>query len=537
MKNSAHLQSPSPGTAQFPNGEFASSLSGDAQRQRRSSFELESVARRAAAPEITAKHLLAGCAQNNRDCIHAVLDTPVEAFPDALQGVARAVHDLHATGAHVDVVGLYRTLDALEVQNPGVLLADLGSYASCAPDLDSRALLLDYAKRDSANKLALISEIAAGGDLEGARHAMADLSPFQFAPVAREYLPLEDIENAGAMPEALFECGIYKECLNLCIGESGSGKSMFALTLALSLSTGKTLLKGFAPRAPGRVLYLSGEDCAGVLKQRAHDIAKAHGVTTTGADWHFVTRATPLVEVDADGVLHCSPAWRELERKAHGCALLVIDPLVSWAALASENDAAGMGRLAELFKTLAAESGTGVLLAHHTNKVGASSLEQGSARGSGALPAAARFAVSLARPTENAMERLGLPPGDRARFLRVAISKNSYGGISGDARMLERVEGGALVDADPEGARIGALAEALAGALADTGAHLTRRELIQGRGDLALEVRKRLVESEGVASGRMLERAIAHGLRFGLLKEHDTATGARRARREVLPNE
>ena len=68
MKISTHLQSPSTGTAQFSNGEFASSPGGDAQRQRRSSFELESVerrqyesesiARRAAAPEITAKHLL-----------------------------------------------------------------------------------------------------------------------------------------------------------------------------------------------------------------------------------------------------------------------------------------------------------------------------------------------------------------------------------------------------------------------------------------------------------------------------------------------
>ena len=500
-------------------------------------FELESVERRAGDVAHAARALLAGALHGNTGCIESVATVPPEAFPDGLRHIAGAVHALLEARRPVGTETLYTALLKAGTESPGALLAGLGPDISCMPDLDARALLVDYAKRDAANKLGLIHEIAEAGDLEAARHALEDLAPSEYVPVAREYLPLVDIESAGAMPEALFECGIYRECLNLCIGESGAGKSMFALTLALSLSTGKALLKGFAPTAPGRVLYLSGEDCAAVLKQRAHDIAKAHGVTTAGADWHFVTRATPLVEVDADGVLHCSPAWRELERKAHGCALLVIDPLVSWAALASENDAAGMGRLAELFKTLAAESGTGVLLAHHTNKVGASTLEQGSARGSGALPAAARFAVSLARPTENAIERLGLPPGDRARFLRVAISKNSYGGISGDARMLERVEGGALVDADPEGARIGALAEALAGALADTGAHLTRRELIQGRGDLALEVRKRLVESEGVASGPMLERAIAHGLRFGLLKEHETATGARRARREVLPNE
>jgi len=205
MKISAHLQSPSPGTAQFSNGEFASSPGGDAQRQRRSSFELESVARRAAAPEITAKHLLAGCAQNNRDCIHAVLDTPVEAFPDALQGVARAVHDLHASGVPVEVGALYRTLDALEVQNPGVLLAGLSTHASCAPDLDSRALLLDYAKRDSANKLALISEIAAGGDLEGARHAMADL-----APLSMRRLPLTRSPWRTLTARA--------KCPNLCLG-------------------------------------------------------------------------------------------------------------------------------------------------------------------------------------------------------------------------------------------------------------------------------------------------------------------------------
>jgi len=88
MKISTHLQPPSTGTAQFPNGEFASSPGGDAQRQRRPSssnnhvFEAESIARRAEQVEVCARHLLAGAFQSNQDCVEAI--AAIHAAPQEL---------------------------------------------------------------------------------------------------------------------------------------------------------------------------------------------------------------------------------------------------------------------------------------------------------------------------------------------------------------------------------------------------------------------------------------------------------------------
>lgn len=503
-------------------------------------YEIESIQNRARDIEATTCRMLYGATHTDSDCISATISVPLEVFPDGLRPLAAAIHELAAAGRLIDYSTIvFSMIDAGIVDASGLLdsvAREAYFYASCAPDLDAAALLKVHAIRDSANKLGLISEIVNQGDLEAARHAFADLAPFEYIPGPVEALPFADIENAGPIPDPLFRGGIYPGCLNLFIGESNAGKSMLALTGGLALATGQVLIKSLDPIQRGRVLYLSGEDDARVLKQRIADIARAHNLDTTGAVLHFVDRVSPLIEFDAAGLAHTTQAWRELKRKAADYDMIVIDPLVSWFALTGENNASEVGRLAEMLKDLAAQSGAAVLLTHHTNKGGASNLDQAAARGSSALPAAARFVANVARPTQEHLERLGLAPEDGARFVRFAISKNSYGPTTGAAAIFERVQGGALIDADPYAARRGDLAESLASILADAGARLTRREIIQGRGDIAKDVRGRLEAAEGKVTRQDLECAIEHGLRFGLLREQDAETGAQRKRREVVPN-
>jgi len=497
-------------------------------------YEAESIQRRAPDVYETACHLLNGANHGNADCIAAILTTPPEVYPNGLRDVAAAVHALDAAKTPIGVSSLHYALTEAGVEHPGTLLSELGSHISCAPDLDAHALMRVYTLKDAVNKIGLIHEIAAKGDLEAARHAFADLAPFEYAPTRQEALPLADIENAGPIPDPLFEGGLYPSCLNLCIGESNAGKSMLALTAALSLAANRQLIKPFKPISGGRVLYLSGEDDARVLKQRVADIGKAHNVKTNGID--FVDHVTPLIEFDAAGLAHTTPAWRELSRKACGYELVVIDPLVAWFTLASENDAAAMAALCEHVKRLASDSKAAVLVTHHANKSGAFVLEQAAARGSSALTAAARFVANLARPSANDLERMGLEPQDGARFVRYAVTKNSYGPTTGAAAILERGQGGALSDADPMAARRGDIAETLAHVLVETGAHLTRRELVQGRGELAADVRKRLSDAEGAVNRHLLEQVICHGLNLGLLRE-EKSEALGRSRVEVLANE
>ncbi len=508
-------------------------------------YEAESIARRAAAPEITAKHLLAGCAQSNPDCIRAVLDTPPEAFPGDLEAVARAVHDLHATGAPVEVAGLYRTLDALEVQNAGVVLASLGSFASCAPDLDSRALLLDYARRDSANKLALVSEIAASGDLEGARHAMADLSPFQYAPAPENPLPRADIEHAGEMPTPLFEGAVYRARLAVLVSESNAGKSMLSLTAGLSLALGRSLLHALKPTAQGRSLILSGEDDRTVISARLKAIATAHNIpwddvleVLRNGRLSFVDATAPLIQYSLSAPPRLSESWRELQRVAHDFDLLVIDPMSSWITLTAENGAVEQIDLAQRFTRLNRESGAAILLLHHANKSGSGSLDQNAFRGSNAIPSASRWMANLAVPSVDQLERLGLTAGDRTTHVFFSESKNSYAARNARPYLLKRTDGGALLDAeDTYTKREGDIAEALALALGEAQAHLTRREIREGRGEVAKGVRERVKAICGTVTAGQVERAIVRGIVLGLLKEQATTTTGRRSRVEVLPNE
>ena len=524
MKNSDLLQSPSPGTAQFSKDESASSSGGDAHRQRRSlsshkqTYEAESIARRAEQVEVCARHLLAGAFQSNRDCVEAIVTIPPECFPDELRPVAQAVIDLHSRGVAVDSTSLYLELAAAKVDAPGSLLAGLGTYASCAPDLDARALWLAFGKSEAANRIGLISEIAARGDLEAARAAFGDLDPFAYAPAPPDPLPLADVDGAGEVPDPLFKCGIYPGRLSLLVGESGIGKSTIALSAAASFASGRKLLSAFAPNGGGRVLFLSGEDDAPVLKKRLEALEATYGVKIPRNQLHFVDSVAPLLTVDGAGATHITPAWTALRKKAANYELIIVDPFVSWLGVANENDASVMGKLAEHLKALAAETGAAVLVSHHTSKHGALSLEQGAARGSGALAAAARWIGNLARPGEGA-QALGIDPEDCHRFLRFAVSKNSYGERTGGARIFERNAAGVLVDADPGAQRRGDLAEVLAGILADTDVHLTRFEIIRGQGKAARGIRDKLAEVLGAVSRRDLEGAISDGVKAGILKE------------------
>ena len=195
-----------------------------------------------------------------------------------------------------------------------------------------------------------------------------------------------------------------------------------ALTAAASFASGRKLLSAFAPNGGGRVLFLSGEDDAPVLKKRLEALEATYGVKIPRNQLHFVDSVAPLLTVDGAGSTHITPAWTALRKKAANYELIIVDPFVSWLAAGNENDAGTMGRLAEHLKALAANTGAAVLLSHHTSKHGALSLEQGAARGSGALAAAARWIGNLARPGEGA-QALGIDPEDCHRFLRFAVSK------------------------------------------------------------------------------------------------------------------
>lgn len=504
----------------------------------REAFENQSIQNRARDAHATACHLLLGAALDNPGCIAAIIETPPEVFPDDLKPIVVAVTALTDRNEPVGYATIAREMEAAGVENPFTLVGDLaqmaGNHVSCAPDLDSRALVKAYARRDAVDKLGVISKIADGGDLEAARHAFADLQPFEFVPAPTDPLPLADVANAGPVPESIFESGLYRARYNIVGGASNAGKSYLALIAALSVATGKQLVRCFAPRTRGRVLFLSGEDDAPVLRERVKDIATVHHIDTDHIPVDFVDQVNPLIVFDTRGEATFTAGWRSLRQRAQGYDLVIIDPLAAWFQVCGENPGNDFTKIGNALTELAKTTKAAVLLLHHTSKAGTFTLDQNSLRGHTGLITPARWISIIGRPAEKDLERLGLDEEDASTFLRYRVDKNSYGANSAHETILKRVDGGVLVDCDPLTQRRGDIAETLANVLTETAVHLTRREILQGRGDLAKDVRRRVEELEGKATKRDFERAIEHGLRFGLLQETELTTGGR-LRVEVLP--
>lgn len=497
-----------------------------------SDFEDHSIRQRQVDIGFTAARVLMGAIRGDADCVNETLKVPPEAWPDVWGPVAGAVHAVIDAGNKPDHCTVTRAMQDAKVPRGNLLVGEIeqitGHDHSLQPDLDCAAILREYSSRDAANKIGLIAEIAAKGDLEAARHCFADLAPFEYMPSPADPLPIADVENAGEIPAPLFTWGLYPGVLNLIIGESNAGKSMLALHAAVALSEQANILKPFHPNTQGNVLVLSGEDDRRVIKRRLADICAAHSITRTGRI-DFVDTVKPLIEFDAAGMAHMTPAFRHLKKMAGQYAMIIIDPLVSWALFSNENATSEMVKLAEIIKELAAESGAAVVITHHTNKAGAGNLDQSAARGSSALPSAARYVLNVARPTARMVAENGLTEEDAPRFLRCAISKNSYGETSGGATILERVTGGALQDAQVTRTRTGEIAEALAGVLADTGARLTAHEIERGKGGISRDIADRLGRIVGGTSVRDRRNAIQHGLEIGLLKTVENG----KMRREV----
>lgn len=241
--------------------------------------------------------------------------------------------------------------------------------------------------------------------------------------------------------------GLKRGSVGALVSPGGTGKSFWALQLAVALAGGPDAdLTGLAP-APGRVLFLSAEDDDEVLAQRLHAIAhvlpNAKDLRGGLARLDYRNCVGRHVDVMDSGWL------RSVIDAAKDVQLIVLDTLTRFHGL-DENSALDMKRLIAVLEHLAAESGATVLYLHHTSKTavmnGQASMQQ-AARGSSVLIDNARWAAFMAVMTESECRRFGLPPEDRELYVRWNVSKQNYAAPMPD-RWYCRGPGGALLPAD-----------------------------------------------------------------------------------------
>ena len=152
-------------------------------------------------------------------------------------------------------------------------------------------------------------------------------------------------------------------------GQPGSGKSMLALDLAMSIAVG---CEWFGRKVrPGAVIYATGEGVVGVrhrLIAFKREYRKAGKIPEDDVALALYPETVNLFESadDARGLIEASQALKYETREP--VVLIVIDTLADALAGGDENSGKDMGLLLKRVRRIQTETGAHVMLVHHTGK-------------------------------------------------------------------------------------------------------------------------------------------------------------------------
>lgn len=134
----------------------------------------------------------------------------------------------------------------------------------------------------------------------------------------RDGSPIEEIGLLAdsTRPPALLAPILDRDQATLLYGDSGTGKSMLALAMALSVKTGRMIVPGFTPSVIGEVLYLDYETSKEELDRRLKAICAGASVPRTSVLYRRCF--SPLHEIAENLAREC--AERDI-------ALIIIDPI------------------------------------------------------------------------------------------------------------------------------------------------------------------------------------------------------------------
>mgnify|MGYP005849497587 CR=1 FL=1 len=208
------------------------------------------------------------------------------------------------------------------------------------------------------------------------------------------------------------------------IGRGGVGKSYAGLEMSVMIATGADLL-GLGEHRLGKVLYLSMEDPAGVIRDRIRAVA----TRLTGVQIDRLIENLDVRPLVGAGIDIMDDVWLSaIISQGAGSRLIVIDTFRR-SHLKNENDSADMGFALHRLEVIAARTGAAVLYLHHSRKGSyySDSDDQGASRGSSVLADHARWQCFLSLMTEEERKRGNVPIESRDRVVKLGIHKQNYG--------------------------------------------------------------------------------------------------------------
>ena len=208
-------------------------------------------------------------------------------------------------------------------------------------------------------------------------------------------------------------------------GEPKCCKSLFALSAAVAVASGRPLLGRFAVPRPGKALLYAAEDAPHVVRQRLHAICRSCDADFDALDVEVIRAAQLRLDFDH----HCADLRRTVERVEP--RLVILDPFARLHG-GNENLAQDVAPLLGFLRTVQRRFETAVMIVHHAGK-SAHARHGQTLRGSSEFHAWGDSNLFLSRSGDHGIElatehraaqggarlRLKLAPGDGGPALEI----------------------------------------------------------------------------------------------------------------------
>lgn len=255
--------------------------------------------------------------------------------------------------------------------------------------------------------------------------------------------------NANQIPPRpwVYDVALVRGFVSVLVAPGGTGKSLYAMTVAAAIATGKPLL-GEHVHKRCKVWLINLDDPLEELDRRF--LALRMNYTLRCEDWKgwlFMEsgddRELVMAEInpeDGFSVHHPDEDMVIAGIRQNDIGVLIVDPFAESHSL-EENSNPQMVKAAAAWRRIARLTNCAILLVHHVRK-GAPVGEIDSARGAKALTDSARVGLLMASMTTDEAEQLGIEPDERPSFVRLDSAKANLAPRAGQAKWfrLNRVK-------------------------------------------------------------------------------------------------
>jgi hypothetical protein len=224
----------------------------------------------------------------------------------------------------------------------------------------------------------------------------------------------------------LYGTQLLRGFVTVLVAPGGTGKSIYAMTVAVSCVLGRGLLRDHV-FACTNAAVLNLEDPLDELDRRLAAILLQHNVDETdvagGLFMHSgEDRPVTMAAISEDGfsIIHPDEVALIEQIKMHEIGVLVVDPFAESHSL-EENSNPQMVKAAAAWRRVARATNCAIFLIHHVRKGAVSDID--AARGAKGLTDSARVGLIMSPMGEDDGKDLAIAPEDRWQYVRLDNAK------------------------------------------------------------------------------------------------------------------